>query len=152
MTGMTLIVKTVTRLVAAFITIFGVYIVLYGHVSPGGGFVGGVVLASGLVLVVLAFGREYATSIVGERSAAVWDAVGALAFLAVALMGYLAWHGGGDVFFYNLLYKGDPGRLLSGGTIALSNMAIGLKVGACIFAVFLVLVGFKSATRREVGS
>jgi multicomponent Na+:H+ antiporter subunit B len=147
---MTLIVKTVTRLVAAFITIFGVYTVLYGHVSPGGGFVGGVVLASGLVLVVLAFGREYASTIATERAAGLWDSVGALAFLGVALLGYLAWRSGEGVFFSNFIhYKGEPGSLLSGGAIALSNMAIGLKVGACIFGVFLVLVGFKAAARRE---
>ena len=56
MKGMTLIVKTITALLIGFITLFGFYIVLTGHISPGGGFAGGVILAAGLLLVILAFG------------------------------------------------------------------------------------------------
>ena len=59
MKGMSLIVKSVTRLVTAFIVIFGVYLVLYGHLTPGGGFPGGVVLACALILVTLSFGRAF---------------------------------------------------------------------------------------------
>ena len=43
--GMTLIVKTVARIVAGFILLFGIYIVIHGHVSPGGGFAGGIIIA-----------------------------------------------------------------------------------------------------------
>ncbi|HID57013.1 TPA: hypothetical protein EYP37_10830, partial [Candidatus Poribacteria bacterium] len=56
--GMTVIVKTITRIVAGFITIFGAYIVLTGHLTPGGGFPGGVILACAFVLLTLAYGGE----------------------------------------------------------------------------------------------
>jgi len=139
--GMTLVVKTVTRLLAGFILLFGSYLVIYGHLGPGGGFSGGVVLACGLILVVLAFGRRFVEQFVTERAAGLWDSAGALGFLGIALLGYLA---GG--FFRNFLHGepvGAPFELVSGGTIPLSNIAIGIKVSACLFMVFVVLAAFR---------
>jgi len=58
--GMTVIVKTVTRLTLAFILIYGIYIGATGKISPGGGFTGGVILALSFVHIMLAFGKEAA--------------------------------------------------------------------------------------------
>ena len=58
--GMSIIVKTVTRLTLAFILIYGIYIGMTGRVSPGGGFTGGVILALAFVHIMLAFGKEAA--------------------------------------------------------------------------------------------
>jgi multicomponent Na+:H+ antiporter subunit B len=135
---MSLIVKNMTRLVAGFIAIFGIYIVLYGHVSPGGGFAGGVILAGALVLVVLAFGEEFSRKVFPHSVAQVSDALGATGFLLVALFGYMV---GG--FFMNFLPRGEPGSLFSAGTIPISNLAIGIKVGAGLFGVFLALALFR---------
>ncbi len=136
---MTLIVKTVTRIVAEFITIFAVYLIVQGHLTPGGGFVGGVILACAFVLVTLAFGKDFAQRILSHRAARWWDSLGALGFLAVALAGYFA-----GAFFVNTLARPGNFRLLSGGIIPLCNIAIGVKVGACLFSVFLVLVMFRT--------
>ncbi|MDI6606195.1 MAG: MnhB domain-containing protein, partial [Candidatus Omnitrophota bacterium] len=54
--GMSLIVKTITRLTVGLILLFGIYIVLHGHLSPGGGFAGGVIIALSFVHLMLAFG------------------------------------------------------------------------------------------------
>jgi multisubunit Na+/H+ antiporter MnhB subunit len=141
--GMSVIVKTVTRLATGFIAIFGIAVVLYGHVSPGGGFAGGVIIASAFVLVVLAYGSEYASRFVTGRAASMWDSGGALGFLAVALLGYLGGH-----FFWNFL-RPQPGaelslfRLYSAGSIVLSNAAIGLKVGMGLFGIFFTLSVFR---------
>ena len=56
--GMTIIIKTVVRIIVGLIFLYGFYIILHGHLSPGGGFGGGVVLALGLLSVLLAFGRD----------------------------------------------------------------------------------------------
>ena len=136
--GMSLIVKTITRLVSSFILLFGIYIVLYGHVSPGGGFAGGVILAAGLILILLAFGKEQTLKLVSHSASVTWDSAGALGFLAIAVLGYLA----GD-FFINFLGPGEPYELASAGTIPLSNVAIGAKVGAGLFGVFLALAIFR---------
>ena len=61
--GMSLIIKTITRLVTSFITLFGIYIVLYGHVSPGGGLAGGVILSAGMMLTWLGERNDDAAAI-----------------------------------------------------------------------------------------
>lgn len=145
MGGMSLIVKNITRLVAAFIALFGAYIVLYGHLTPGGGFTGGVILASALVLVVLAFGEEFSRQIFSHGAARVSDSAGALVFLLVGLSGYLA-----GAFFANFPdLLGTVGRLASAGTIPISNLAIGVKVGAGLFGVFLALALFRRRGERR---
>jgi multisubunit Na+/H+ antiporter MnhB subunit len=143
--GMTLIVKNTTRLVTGFIGVFGVYIALTGHVSPGGGFAGGVILAAAAVLVVLAFGKGFSARLMTESQCHIWDAAGALAFLAVALLGYFA---GG--FFFNFVWqlekdRATVGTLFSAGTIPLSNLAILIKVGAGLAGAFLALAAFHRA-------
>jgi len=143
--GMTLIVKNTTRLVAGFIGVFGVYIAATGHLSPGGGFAGGVILAAAAALVVLAFGKTFASRIIGENQCHVWEGVGALGFLVVALCGYFV-----GVFFTNFLGPGDPHTLRSAGAIPLSNLAILVKVGAGLAGAFLALSAFRLArTGRE---
>ena len=138
MKGMTLIVKTVTRWVKVFIFLYGAYIVITGHLSPGGGFAGGVIIACSYMLLTLAYGKDFAFGRFGLRVAGHLDSAGALIFLAVALFGL----GIGGVFFSNFLvtrYPGEAFTLLGAGTILISNIAIGLKVAASLFLVFAVL-------------
>ena len=135
--GMTPIVKNTARLVSGFITVFGIYIALTGHLTPGGGFAGGVILAAAAVLVVLSFGRESTTRLITGRACHVADGVAAFAFLAVALLGYLA-----GSFFARFVPIGQVHRLASGGTIPLSNLAILVKVGAGLAGAFLALSAF----------
>jgi multicomponent Na+:H+ antiporter subunit B len=136
--GMTLIVKTVTRLTVGLILLYGIYIVLHGHLTPGGGFVGGVVIALSFVHLVLAFGRDEALATIPSRLVTTLESLGALLFVLIALAGFT-----GGVFFLNVLPKGTPFNLISAGTIPLSNLAICLKVGAGLFAIFLALVTFR---------
>ncbi|HUW30306.1 MAG TPA: MnhB domain-containing protein [Planctomycetota bacterium] len=135
---MTLIVKTIARLVVGFIIVFGSSVILHGHLSPGGGFAGGSMLACGFVLVLLAYGRTETHRILSENRAAAWDSLGAFAFLSIALFGYFS-----GAFFRNFLPLGHQFQLISSGTVMWSNVAIGIKVGACLFAAYLMLAGFR---------
>ena len=56
--GMSMIVRTVTRWLKGPILLFGIYIVLYGHITPGGGFGGGVIIACSFILITLALGEK----------------------------------------------------------------------------------------------
>ncbi len=142
-TGMSLIVKTITRLTVGLILLFGIYIVLHGHLSPGGGFAGGVIIALSFVHLMLAFGKDIAISKVSKNLASNLESLGALMFLGIALIGFL-----GGSFFLNILSKGSPFHLFSAGTIPLSNVAISLKVGVGLFAIFLALV-ILEGTKKE---
>ena len=85
---MTLIVKTVTRITLGFILLYGVYIALCGHVGPGGGFAGGVIVALSFVHVMLAFGKEVALKRLNANVLRLVVGLGALAFLFVVMTGF----------------------------------------------------------------
>ena len=143
MKGMTVIVKTISSWVKVLIVLFGIYIVIFGHLTPGGGFAGGVILASSYVLLMLAFGRELAEKNLPLSLGSKLDSVGALAFALIAVLGFIF----GGTFFYNFLAgDGQPLKLVSAGTIPLSNLAIGLKVGASLFLVIFALSTFRRET------
>ncbi|MFH1201982.1 MAG: MnhB domain-containing protein [Candidatus Omnitrophota bacterium] len=137
--GMTLIVKTITRLTVGLILLYGIYIVLHGHLSPGGGFAGGVIIALSFIHLMLAFGKEVALQKLSQAAASFFESLGAIMFLSIALLGLI-----GGYFFLNFfLQKGEPFRLFSAGIIPLCNIAICLKVGAGLFAIFVALILFK---------
>ncbi|RLE10062.1 sodium:proton antiporter [Candidatus Aerophobetes bacterium] len=141
---MTVIVKTIAKFVVPPIILFGIYIVLHGHLTPGGGFAGGVIVGSAFILLTLAFGKEVAFQKLKRSTASVLESVGALIFLSLALLGIAA----GGWFFLNFLPKGHPLRILSAGFIPLANIGIGIKVGAGIFAVFLTLIVFRVSAKK----
>jgi multicomponent Na+:H+ antiporter subunit B len=140
MEGMSTIVKKVAQLVAGLIFIYGIYIMLHGHLTPGGGFAGGALIAGAFILLILAFGssalnlrREVIGSSVTESAA----------ILIVVILALMALLFGTKVFFTNYLPPGTPGKLLSAGIIPLYNIFIGIEVAGAILTIFLALVIFK---------
>ncbi len=139
---MTLIVKTITRLTVGLILLYGIYILLHGHVSPGGGFAGGVIIALSFIHIMLAFGGETALRKFPKTAASFLESLGAILFIGIAILGFT-----GGYFFFNFFAgKGEPFKLFSAGIIPLCNIAIGMKVGAGLFAIFVILVLLKFKT------
>jgi len=133
---MSVIVKTVTRLTVGLIFLYGIYIILHGHITPGGGFAGGVIIALSFINLDLAFGGKVSSKIFSKKGTGVVEALGAIMFIALALFGMR--YGG---FFDNFLHPdGEPGQLVSAGIIPLENIAISLKVAAGLFGIFLALI------------
>ena len=141
--GMTLIVKCVTRLTVGIIFLFGVYIVLHGHISPGGGFAGGVIIALSFIHLVLAYGGKFAFKKLDTTKALLLENIGAISFLGIALIGMIFGY-----FFLNFLGSGKPFNLLSAGIIPLCNIAISLKVGAGLFIIFVTLTLLRLGERK----
>jgi multisubunit Na+/H+ antiporter MnhB subunit len=137
MEGMTFIVKTITRLLIGAIFLFGIYITFYGHLTPGGGFAGGIIIACGYILITLAFGKKVALGKLSDFWASLIDNIGALSFWLIGILGYT-----GGYFFMNFIEKANPFGLFSSGTILAINIAICIKVAASIFAVFMALTIF----------
>jgi multicomponent Na+:H+ antiporter subunit B len=108
------------------IVLYGIYVVAHGHLTPGGGFQGGVVLATGALLVYLS--GEYVTLRRVRPVNAVdrVEATGAGGYVLIGLFGLLA----GGSFLYNALPLGTTGELVSAGTILPINVAVGLEVAA----------------------
>jgi multicomponent Na+:H+ antiporter subunit B len=106
--------------------VFGVYIVTHGQLTPGGGFQGGVILASAVLILYIAEGFSVFREVLSHTAIEVAEAVGAGGFV---LIGMLAWFWG-KPFLTNVLPLGKAHELTSGGTIALISIATGLEVAA----------------------
>lgn len=105
------------------IVLFGVYVFLHGHLSPGGGFQGGVIIASGFLLYLIV--KPDSRPSHGKLS--FFESTAGLAFIGIGLIG-LAVSG---IFLDNVISGfGEAGELVSGGLLPLIYIAIGIKVGA----------------------
>jgi multicomponent Na+:H+ antiporter subunit B len=102
----------------------GIYVVAHGHQTPGGGFQGGVILATALLLVYLCGDYMTMRRVGPPPLIELAEGMGAAGFALVGVSGVIA----GGAFFENWLGKGTPGELLSSGTILVSNFAVGLAV------------------------
>ncbi|MCD6307461.1 MAG: hypothetical protein J7M24_00540 [Candidatus Latescibacteria bacterium] len=143
MSGLTLIVKTITKLILGFILVYGAGVVVYGHVTPGGGFAGGVMMACALILLVLAFGKNAAFSVISEKTLSHWDVFAVVSVVEIFFIGFI-----GGPFVKNLFPHGTPMRIFSGGTVMWSNVGVGIKVAVFLFAVFMALATFRMTRER----
>lgn len=137
--GMTLIVKTVTRISVWMILLYGIYIIFHGHLSPGGGFAGGVIIALAFLNVMLAYGRKFTSDWLNISFLHDVEAASATLFLVIGILGLSM----GGAFLANFMTKGELFALLSAGTILPLNIVIGIKVGMSLFLVVWVLAGSK---------
>jgi len=140
MKGMTLIVKKTTQLIAGMIFMYGIYVIIHGHLTPGGGFAGGVIIAGSLILVTLAYGSEFMKLVKEESGTALVESLAVIMVIVLATSGFLF---ASKIFFNNFLPKGVVGDLVSAGVLPLYNIFVGTEVAASIFIIFLSLIIFK---------
>jgi multicomponent Na+:H+ antiporter subunit B len=119
--------------------------VFHGHLTPGGGFAGGIIIAGAFILLVLAEGSEELSTEAKKWRASLFESLGIFIFWFLAMLGVFA----GTFFFLNLLPKGKPLELLSAGIILPCNIGIGIEVGAALFAIFITLAVLKGKGDKE---
>ena len=140
MNGMSLIVKKVAQLITGFIFLYGIYIIVHGHLTPGGGFAGGAIVAGAYILQILAFGRDPLHLKKTEDNTSFSESISILIVLMLAVAGFFI---GAKVFFNNYLPTGKIGELVSAGAIPLYNIFIGMEVAAALLTIFLALIIYK---------
>lgn len=111
--------------------VFGFYIGLHGQLTPGGGFQGGVILASVPFLVYISENTEAFRSITSHRAVEVCEAVGAASYALIGVASLIA----GVPFLTNILPLGTTGDVFSSGTIALISACVGVEVAAAFLLV-----------------
>lgn len=105
---------------------FGAYIVTHGQLTPGGGFQGGVILATAALILYCAEGFSVFRDVLSHTAIEVVEASGAGAFVLLGVLALLM----GKPFLTNVLPLGKAHELTSGGTMALISIATGLEVAA----------------------
>jgi multisubunit Na+/H+ antiporter MnhB subunit len=140
MKGMTLIVKKTTQLISGMVFLYGIYVIIHGHLTPGGGFAGGVIIAGSFILLILANGSDFIHLTREETGSTLVENLAVFTVLLLALAGMIL---GTRVFFLNWLPAGKVGELVSAGAIPLYNIFVGIEVAASILTLFLALVIFK---------
>lgn len=116
---------------AAPVALLSLYVITHGHMTPGGGFQGGVILMSAVAAIFL--GGEYVLIARVEGSATfieVIEAMGAAGFAMIGFGGLIAT----GLFFANFISKGEAG-LLTGGFIPIANVAVGVEVAGAFMMV-----------------
>lgn len=142
--GMTVIVRTIARLLFPFSVLFGIYIVAHGHLTPGGGFPGGVIIAASALMLVLAYGIEHAQNRVSILHAEVLESLGAIIIVSLGISGLIF----GIYFLQNVFPLGSLGQIFSAGNLGLLYAGVGIKVAAGILLIFYaMLVGPRGEKR-----
>ena len=116
------VLKTSSGLLFPFIFLFGAYIILHGHLSPGGGFPGGAVIATAFFVVLLTSEMHY-----HEMAFAILEGLAGLTLVGLGLVGLF---GTQQSFLANFISTGTTGKLISAGVIPLIYAVIGIKVAA----------------------
>lgn len=106
--------------------IFGLYIVFHGQLTPGGGFQGGLILATAPLMVYLSGKLDEFKAVTSPRLVEIAEAAGAGGFALVGLAGLMV----GQNFLENILPLGKTGNVFSSGTIFLISVLTGMEVAA----------------------
>lgn len=131
-----LIVKTVCRRLIPFIQLFGLYVVIHGHTSPGGGFQGGVILGASFILLAIAYGIEEMRRRFSLTALTVFTSTGVFLFAGIGVLCVLL---GGNFLDYSMLPGAEPRSL---GMLGI-EIGVGITVMAAMVSIFYELITFE---------
>jgi len=129
------IVTSGSKLLFPAIILLGVYVFIHGHLSPGGGFQGGTIIATGFLLMLLAY-DNYSVS---HNVLSVIESLAGIFFVVIGLMGFM----NNGTFLQNFLPTGTMNDLFSGGVIPIVYILVGFKVAAELTGVIYTVLHVK---------
>ena len=141
-------ISWLSLVLVAVTNLFGIYMVLHGNLTPGGGFQGGAILGAASMLVYLAGGYWTYRKSTAKRLTEVVEAIAAGSYSVIGIGSMLA----GQAFLANVLPLGTRDSLLSGGDIPVINFAVGLEVAAGFALLFLEFLEETRARESEKAS
>ena len=132
------ILQTATRIFVPVIFMFGAYVFINGHLTPGGGFQGGAIIASGFVLMLLAKPNMK----INHQLISTIESISGVSFVLIGILGILL---AGGFLDNSIIGLGTFGTLLSAGAIPIIYIFVGLKVGSELSSI----VGTFNETQKE---
>ena len=128
------IIRISAKFLIPFILMFGIYILFFGHLSPGGGFSGGTIIGAGLILYAMVNGTTRARSVLRPgRIKAV--TIAALSFYCIS-KAYSFLTGNTINNLHSFIETGNPGDILSAGLILPLNLSVGLVVACTMYSLY----------------
>lgn len=126
------ILTKVSLLIIPILMLYGIYVILNGHISPGGGFSGGTIIGAALILYLSVYGTRQADKLINART---YTGVTfcALCFYALA-KGFSFFTGANHI--ESGIPHGIPGAIFSGGLILPLNIAVGLVVACTMYGFY----------------
>ncbi|MCD6090649.1 MAG: Na(+)/H(+) antiporter subunit B [Bacteroidales bacterium] len=116
------IIQIGSQILFPIIILLGAYVFIHGHLSPGGGFQGGVIIATASLLMLISY-RKFKVN----HSTISWiESIAGIVFVLLGVTGLIL----GKTFLENFLPTGELNNLLSGGIIGIIYVAVGFKVAA----------------------
>lgn len=129
-----IILRSTAKIIVPVAILFGIYVILNGHLGPGGGFSGGAIIGSGLILYCTAFGFEQMEKYLNLKSFRI-IVLCALCFYSAAKC-YSFFCGANHIETF--IRAGTPGRILSAGLILPLNIAVGIVVACTMYGFYSV--------------
>lgn len=126
------ILQVVATLLVPIVFLFGIYIILNGHLSPGGGFSGGAMIGAGMILYVAAFGFEKTGRFFNENVYKCVKVTALICYGCIVTYYFLTGANG----FESLIPLGTPGKILSGGITLPINIFVGSEVACTMYAFY----------------
>lgn len=145
MSGASKIIKVVSLAIILPVLTFGLYIIAHGHLTPGGGFQGGAIIASVFALFLIAFDKQ-ASKMLRKNLLSALECIALLGFIALAFFGL------GKSFFFNFLansglifgqavpFGPNLGFINTAGVIPLMNFLVGLEVSCAVTIIVLMML------------
>ena len=130
------IVRTVCRLLVPFIQLFGLYVIMHGHSSPGGGFQGGVILASSYILLAVADGIDVVNRRLSLKMLTGYMSTGVLLYAGIGVVCVLL---GANYLDYGILPVTEPRSV---GMLVI-EIGVGITVMAAVLSIFRDLLTFE---------
>lgn len=128
------ILQTAARVLVPPIIIFGIYVILGGHLGPGGGFSGGAIIGAGLILYLNAFGFQKTERFFTEKTYKILS-VCALGCYCLA-KSYSFYTGANHI--ESMIPLGTPGAILSSGLILILNICVGIVVAGTMYTFYVM--------------
>ncbi|NLB41324.1 MAG: sodium:proton antiporter [Clostridiales bacterium] len=137
------ILKRIAAIILPLICIFGFYVILHGHISPGGSFAGGIILGLSFIAFSTIYGMEKGRAKLPEKVLVWTESYGTLWYGVMGMVGIFR----GVPFLSNKLAGfnlGVPWALSSGGLISLLALGVGIRVASTMVTLFFTMRGEES--------
>ena len=152
-----MILKIISLPLSILLICLGIMTILGGHITPGGGFQGGAMIASGIILSILVYGLDNSPLKLSHLYVEVFESIGALGFIIFGLVGlflggFYLYNAGTDLLnvvpaaLQNVLHYPD---VTNAGIIPYLNIFVGLKVFVGLSSIAIAFAGFKKLVEES---